>query len=50
VKVKDTIGLECQEHIHYAMPMRVMGYDYAAYKKQYDSNAQKNIIQKKWLL
>lgn len=23
------------------MPMRVMGYDYAAYKKQYDSNAKK---------
>jgi hypothetical protein len=35
------LGLESQEHIHYAMPMRVMGYDYAAYKKQYDSNAQK---------
>ena len=35
------LGLENQEHIHYAMPMRVMGYDYAAYKKQYDSNAQK---------
>ena len=35
------LGLESQEHIHYAMPMRVMGYDYAVYKKQYDSNAQK---------
>lgn len=35
------LGLESQEYIHYAMPMRVMGYDYAAYKKQYDSNAQK---------
>lgn len=35
------LGLESQENIHYAMPMRVMGYDYAAYKKQYDSNAQK---------
>ena len=35
------LGLESQEHIHYAMPMRVMGYDYAAYKKQYDSNTQK---------
>ena len=35
------LGMESQEHIHYAMPMRVMGYDYAAYKKQYDSNAQK---------
>lgn len=34
------LGIESQEHIHYAMPMRVMGYDYASYKKQYDSNAQ----------
>ena len=23
------------------MPMRVMGYDYGTYKKQYDSNAKK---------
>lgn len=35
------LGLESQEHIHYAMPMRVMGYDYGSYKKQYDSNAKK---------
>ncbi len=35
------LGLENQEHIHYAMPMRVMGYDYGSYKKQYDSNAKK---------
>lgn len=35
------LGLEHQEHVHYAMPMRVMGYDYGAYKKQYDSNARK---------
>ncbi|MCM1233436.1 MAG: transposase [Ruminococcus flavefaciens] len=34
------LGLENQEKIHYAMPMRVMGLDYAAYKKQYDSNAK----------
>ena len=34
-------GLENQECIHYAMPMRVMGLDYAAYKKQYDNNAKK---------
>lgn len=33
-------GLENQEHIHYAMPMRIMGYDYGSYKKQYDSNAR----------
>lgn len=35
------LGNESQEHIDYAMPMRVMGYDYSAYKKQYDSNAVK---------
>lgn len=35
------LGLESQECIHYAMPMRVMGYDYGTYKKQYDSNARK---------
>ena len=35
------LGLESQEHIHYAMPMRVMGYDYSTYKKQYDCNAKK---------
>ena len=34
-------GLENQEHIHYAMPMRVMGLDYAAYKKQYENNAKR---------
>ena len=35
------LGIESQEHIHYAMPMRVMGYDYGTYKMQYDSNAKK---------
>ena len=35
------LGIENQEHIHYAMPMRLMGYDYGSYKKQYDSNAKK---------
>ena len=35
------LGIEGQEHIHYAMPMRVMGYDYGTYKKQYDANAAK---------
>lgn len=40
------LGVESQEHIHYAMPMRVMGYDYASYKKQYDSNAGKYKIAK----
>ncbi|NDO51047.1 transposase [Lachnospiraceae bacterium MD335] len=35
------LGLENQEHVHYAMPMRLWGYDYGTYKKQYDNNAQK---------
>lgn len=35
------LGMENQGHIHYAMPMRVMGYDYGSYKKQYDSNAKR---------
>lgn len=35
------LGMEGQERIHYAMPMRVMGYDYGTYKKQYAANAAK---------
>lgn len=35
------LGIEGQESIHYAMPMRVMGYDYGTYKKQYDDIAAK---------
>lgn len=35
------LGNESQQHIHYATPMRVMGYDYGTYKKQYDSNSKK---------
>lgn len=35
------LGLEGQERIHYAMPMRVIGYDYGTYKKQYEDNAAK---------
>jgi hypothetical protein len=35
------LGLEGQQSIHYAMPMRIMEYDYGTYKKQYDSNAAK---------
>ncbi len=31
---------EAQEHIHYAMLMRIMKYDYSTYKKQYDNNAR----------
>lgn len=40
------LGMESQERIHYAMPMRVMGYDYGTYKKQYDDNAAKYKRQK----
>ncbi len=35
------LGLENQEHVHYGMPLRVMGYDYGTYRKQYESNAVK---------
>ena len=35
------LGIEHQGHIHYAMPMRIMGYDYGIYKKQYDDNSSK---------
>ncbi len=35
------LGRESQKHIHYAMPLRVMGYDYGVYKKQYEDNAVK---------
>lgn len=35
------LGMEHQERIHYAMPIRIMGYDYGAYKKQYECNAKK---------
>lgn len=34
------LGQEGQQHIHYAIPMRIMGYDYGTYKKQYDNNAK----------
>ena len=48
------LGMESQEHVHYAMPIRVMGYDYGIYKKQYDSNAKqyktaKNISEDEYL-
>ena len=33
------IGLESQQHVHYAMPMRIMGYDYGTYRKQYQDLA-----------
>lgn len=35
------LGMEHQEHIHYAMAIRTMGYDYGSYKKQYEDNAAK---------
>ena len=38
------IGVENQDKIHYAMPMRVLQYDAYSYKKQYDENA-KNYIE-----
>lgn len=37
----ELLGEENQDHIHYGMPMRLMGYDYHTYKKQYDDNAQR---------
>ena len=33
-------AVRSREHIHYAMPLCVMGYDYATYKKQYDTLAR----------
>lgn len=35
------LGLENQERVHYAMPMRVMGYDHSVYQKQYNENAKR---------
>ena len=35
------LGKEFQTYIHYGMPLRIMGYDYITYKKQYDCNAAK---------
>ncbi|MCD8149404.1 MAG: transposase [Clostridiales bacterium] len=35
------LGLENQERVHYAMPLRVMGYDHGVYQKQYNDNAKK---------
>ena len=43
------LGLENQEHIHYAMPMRVMGYDYSEYKKQHRKLAKKYTKNRKGL-
>ena len=36
------LGLENQEHVHYGVPLRVMGYDYGTYRKQYESNAARH--------
>lgn len=35
------LGKESQKYIDYAMPLRIMGYDYSTYKKQYNDNAAK---------
>lgn len=35
------LGNEAQEHVHYGIPMRIMGYDYGTYRKQYDDRARK---------
>lgn len=35
------LGIENQDRIHYAMPLRVMEYDTYSYKKQYRENAKK---------
>lgn len=37
----DTEESSVLEHRDYAMPLRIMGYDYGGYKKQYDDNAKK---------
>ena len=42
------LGIEGQEHIHYAMPLRIIGYDYGSYRKQY-SDIKKEIKKKKGL-
>ncbi len=36
------LGMENQDSVHYGMPVRIMGYDYSAYKKQCDAIAAKN--------
>ncbi len=36
------LGLENQAHIHYAMPLRNMGYDFMNYTKEYNALKQKN--------
>ena len=37
------LGIENQENIHYAMPLRVMEYDAYSYKKQYDELAKQYV-------
>ena len=36
------LGLEDQSHIHYAMPLRSMGYDYFNYTKEYKEICRRN--------
>ncbi len=35
------LGIESNMFVDYSMPIRIMGYDYVNYKRQYDSNAKK---------
>ena len=37
------IGLENQEKVHYLMPMRAMGYDFAEYRRQADRRREEEI-------
>jgi hypothetical protein len=43
------LGLEGQEHIHYAMPMRVMGYDYGSYKNSMTEMPGSISMKKGWM-
>ena len=40
------LGIENQDKIHYAMPLRVMEYDAYTYKKQYQQNAKKYLTER----
>ncbi len=35
-------GLENQTGVHYAMPLRIMGYEYRNYRKQYEENVRRH--------
>lgn len=42
------LGLENQQHIHYAMPLRIMVGDALGYLKEYESIVRKNKEEGKW--